>query len=119
MCSPIYVRHMEYNPFLPHVSEARIFLAFACRSVCLWIIWSVHSLMASRAVSSRDKCPISDPLLKSMPSRVVQGEVDIFRLYPAGGVVVWEFFKFLQYYLMSLSFVIILAFLLVYLHASG
>lgn len=33
--------------------------------LCLWIIWSVHLLMASRAVSSRDKCPISVPLLKS------------------------------------------------------
>lgn len=61
LCAPYGI-----HPFLPHVSQAGIFLAFACRFLSVPMDHLVRSpLMASRAVSSRDKCPISVPLLKS------------------------------------------------------
>lgn len=126
LCSPIYVRHMEYT-LSCHTCHRPVFfwLLPAGSCLCLWIIWSVHLLMASRAVSSRDKCPISVPLLKSRACHPVWYKERWIYLDCIRPEVLWSgdflprFFKYLQYHLGSLSFVIILAFLLVYLHSSG
>lgn len=106
LCAPYGI-----HPFLPHVSQAGIFWLLPAGScLCLWIIWSVHLLMASRAVSSRDKCPISVPLLKSRACHPVWYKERWIYLDCIRPEVLWSgdflprFFKYLQYHLGSICY---------------